>query len=279
MTITEDDLHAYFDGQLSTERRAEVEAYLAAHPEEKSRMDAYKAQNDALRQLFNPVVDEAVPASLLALAENPLASQITIPQGEFLQGQGTVHSPKQPFLSRWSVQRIAAGLVIALLSGAAGWLGHAQFQSTERTAQVTPLPRQAAVAHVVYSPDVRRPVEVTADQEDQLVKWLSKRLGTPVSPPKLGALGYELIGGRLLPGNTGPVAQFMYHDSSGQRLTLYVSTENASNRDTAFRFAKEGPVNVFYWVDGKFGYALSAGIDKKELARVATAVYDQLDHK
>ena len=52
---------------------------------------------------------------------------------------------------------------------------------------------------MVYSPDVRRPVEVTADQEDQLVKWLSKRLGTPVSPPKLGALGYELIGGRLLP--------------------------------------------------------------------------------
>jgi anti-sigma factor RsiW len=166
-----------------------------------------------------------------------------------------------------------------MLGGAAGWLGHGQYQSTERVAQVTPLPRQAAVAHVVYSPDVRRPVEVTADQEDQLVKWLSKRLGTPVSPPKLGALGYELIGGRLLPGNTGPVAQFMYHDSSGQRLTLYVSTENASNRDTAFRFAKEGPVNVFYWVDGKFGYALSAGIDKKELARVATAVYDQLDHK
>ena len=70
----------------------------------------------------------------------------------------------------------------------------------------------------------------------------------------------------------------MYHDSSGQRLTLYVSTENTVSRDTGFRCAKEGPVNVFYWVDGKFGYALSAGIDKGELARVATAVYDQLEH-
>ena len=122
-------------------------------------------------------------------------------------------------------------------------------------------------------------LEVTADQEDQLVKWLSKRLGTPVSPPQLGALGYELIGGRLLPGNSGPVAQFMYQDASGQRLTLYVTTENATNRDTAFRFAREGQVNVFYWIDGKFGYALSAGIDKGELARVATAVYDQLEPK
>jgi anti-sigma factor RsiW len=83
----------------------------------------------------------------------------------------------------------------------------------------------------------------------------------------------------LLPGSSGPVAQFMYHDASGQRLTLYVTTENTANQDTGFRFAQEGPVNVFYWIDGKFGYALSAGIDKGELARVATAVYDQLEHK
>jgi anti-sigma factor RsiW len=71
----------------------------------------------------------------------------------------------------------------------------------------------------------------------------------------------------------------MYHDATGQRMTLYVSTENTSNHDTAFRFAQEGPVNVFYWIDGKFGYALSAGIDKGELARIATAVYDQIEHK
>jgi anti-sigma factor RsiW len=141
------------------------------------------------------------------------------------------------------------------------------------------LPRQAAIAHVVFSPDVRRPVEISAENEDQLVAWLSKRLGTPVHPPKLGALGYELIGGRLLPGNSGPVAQFMYHDATGQRLTLYASIENTANHDTAFRFAQEGPVNVFYWVDGKFGYAISAGIDRDELARVATAVYSQFEHQ
>ena len=60
--------------------------------------------------------------------------------------------------------------------------------------------------------------------------------------------------------------------------TQRVSTENTSNRDTAFRFAQEGPVNVFYWIDGKFGYALSAGISKDELARIATAVYDQVQN-
>ncbi len=273
LPITEADLHAYVDAELPDDRRAEVEDFLAAQPEEASRLFAYQAQKDALRQLFNPVLEESLPAELLELAEKPI-----VPAMEAM-ATPAVDMKKRPFLSRWSMQRIAASFAIALLSGLAGWLGHGQYQATERMAQMTPLARQAAVAHVVYSPDIKRPVEVTADQEDQLVKWLTKRLGTPVSPPKLGTLGYELIGGRLLPGNAGPVAQFMYHDSSGQRLTLYVSTEQTVSRDTGFRFAREGAVNVFYWVDGKFGYALSAGIDKGELARVATAVYDQLENK
>lgn len=263
-SITETDLHAYIDGCLPESRVAEIEAHLAAHPDEAERVQAYREQKVALRALFDPLLDEPLPAALRGLAELPPTR---------------ADAPHRPFLARWSLQRIAASLAIAVLGGAAGWLGHGQYQASERLAQVVPLSRQAAVAHVVYSPDLRRPVEVTAEQEDQLVKWLSKRLGTPVSPPRLGAIGYELVGGRLLPGNSGPVAQFMYQESSGQRLTLYVSTENTVNRDTGFRFAREGDINVFYWVDGKFGYALSGSIAKGELAKVATAVYDQLERK
>jgi anti-sigma factor RsiW len=273
LPVSESEFHAYLDGELPESRRAAVDAYLAAQPGEAERLEAYRAQDAALRQHFAALADEAVPTRLRQLAERPSASGA----GEF--ASAAVDRQKRPFLARWSLQRLAAGLVIALLGGAAGWFGHDRYPGGERLAQMTPLPRQAAIAHVVYSPDVRRPVEITADQEDQLVKWLSKRLGMAISPPKLGALGYELIGGRLLPGNSGPVAQFMYHDASGQRLTLYVSTENTASHDAGFRFAREGPVNVFYWVDGKFGYALSAGMDRGELARVATAVYDQLEHK
>ncbi|MCK9381744.1 MAG: anti-sigma factor [Sulfuritalea sp.] len=265
LQITEADLQAYVDGALTDARRGEVEDYLAAQPDEAERVRAYLTQKQALRSLFNPVLDEPLPENLSVLASPPSAT--------------AVDRLRKPLLARWSLQRIAASLLIALVSGLAGWLVHDRYPPAESLARTSPLPRRAAVAHAVFSPDVRRPVEVSAEHEDQLVAWLSKRLGTPVRPPKLGALGYELIGGRLLPGNVGPVAQFMYQDASGQRLTLYVSTENAANQDTAFRFAQEGPVNVFYWIDGKFGYALSAGIDKSKLALVATAVYDQIDHK
>ena len=267
LEINEHELQAYVDGLLPESRRAEVQAYLASHPREAQRLQRYQQQNREIRALFDPVLDEPVPDRLRAAATAPSSARV----------------------SRRLWPRLVAGLLIACFSGGAGWLLRGELQPPQLVQldgqqwQSAPQPasfaRQAAIAHVVYSPDVRRPVEIGADQEDQLVAWLSKRLNAKIQAPSLGALGYELIGGRLLPGNSGPVAQFMYHDGSGQRLTLYVSTENNSNQNTGFHFAEEGPVNVFYWIDGPFGYALSAGIDKGELVRVASAVYAQLQHK
>jgi anti-sigma factor RsiW len=85
------------------------------------------------------------------------------------------------------------------------------------------------------------------------------------------------VGGRLLPGDSGAVAQFMYQDAKGKRLTLYVSRLAAENRDTAFRFSQEEKVAVFYWIDGRLGYALSGEMPKPELLEVATSVYRQLN--
>jgi anti-sigma factor RsiW len=141
----------------------------------------------------------------------------------------------------------------------------------------TPLPARAARAHLVYSPEVRHPVEVDAKEQDHLVKWLSKRLGLPLKIPVLASEGFELLGGRLLPGQDGPVAQFMYQDASGKRLTLYVTRPHKEDNLTAFRFAQEGGVSVFYWIDRDCGYALSGEVDKPALARVATSVYKQLE--
>lgn len=257
-TVTEADLHAYVDGALPDARRFEIEAYLHGRPAEAERLAAYVRQKEDLRALFDPVQDEPVPHSMAAA----------------------------PRSRRAAVQRFAAVLAIAIASGVFGWLLRGQVAPMTTTQAMltsptdsvaSPLAHQAAIAHAVFTPEVRRPVEVGADQEDQLVTWLSRRLGTPIHPPKLGKVGYELVGGRLLPGQSGPVAQFMYQNATRQRLTLYVSTEQAANKETGFRFASEGQVNVFYWIDRKFGYALSGGIGKAELARVATIVYEQLE--
>ena len=242
--ITETELHAYVDGALPEGDRAGVEAWLASHPEDAERVRAYAEQNALLRSFYNPVLEELVPAKLLAV--RPRA---------------------------WWGYAAAAG-IFALGIGL-GWFVRGVFI----TPQVVPVPlaRQAAIAHVVYSPEVRHPVEVTADEEEHLVRWLSKRLGTALKAPKLAPLGYELVGGRLLSGPQGPVAHFMYQDVRGQRLTLYVSKQRGEPRDTAFRFSQEERVSVFYWVDGNFGYALSGEVRREQLLKVADVVYKQLN--
>lgn len=255
--ITEADLQAYVDDLLPQQRRAEVEAYLSSAPQEAERLRVYREQNAAIRSAYQHVLDAPAP-------------------GRFT---------RRVRPHRWS--RYAAIMAWTLVSGSAGWMlrgglapGLVTAEGPDRApvaiAPIESLPQRAAVAHVVYSPDVRRPVEIGADDEEQLVAWLSKRLATDVRPPKLSGLGYELIGGRLLPGARGPVAQFMYHDVTGKRITLYVSAEVGSSKDTGFRFAQQGPVNVYYWLDTKFGYAISAGIDERELGRIASEVHRQV---
>lgn len=242
--VTEAELHTYVDGGPSEGARVEIEAWLRAHPEDAERMRAYAEQNALLRSLYDPVLDEPVPPALLAV---------------------------RPRVWR----RYAAAAAIFALGLGLGWLVRGQFL----TSQVVPvsLARQAAMAHAVYAPEVRHPVEVTASEEGHLVAWLSKRLGTTLQAPKLAPLGYELVGGRLLSGPQGPVAHFMYQDARGQRLTLYVSRQRGEPRDTAFRFSQEDRISVFYWVDGNFGYALSGEMRKDQLLQVAEVVYKQLN--
>jgi anti-sigma factor RsiW len=248
MPVTEADLHAYVDGVLPEARRDEVEAHLAARSEDARRVQEWREQNKALHLWFDPVLDEPLPAG------------VQVP----LRARGM----RPPI-------RYAAAVALFALGGVSGWYLHA-FSSAKSTDAVG-FARQAAIAHVVYSPEVRHPVEVGADEEAHLVRWLSKRLGASLKVPHLGGVGYQLVGGRLLPGNQGPVAQFMYQDANGQRLTLYVRNASADNRETAFRFTQERGVSVFYWLDRKFGYALSGEIDKTDLLRVAQLVYQQFN--
>src|SRR6202008_1834129 len=87
------------------------------------------------------------------------------------------------------------------LGGLGGWQLHARGAVTPPQAEVPGFVKRAAGPAPVYSPEVRHPVEVGADKEQHLVAWLSKRLGAQLRAPKLEALGYSLVGGRLLPGD------------------------------------------------------------------------------
>ena len=68
-------------------------------------------------------------------------------------------------------------------------------------------------------------------------------------------------------------AQFMYQDGKGDRVTLYVRKGDWESGETAFRYAHEHGVGVFFWVDGPLGYALTGELRRDQLLKLANAVY------
>lgn len=254
----EAELHAYVDGRLEPGRRAAVEARLADDPEAAQRVRDWKLQRHALRTLHPEMLLEPVPAHLLHAA-----MQLDRRSSRFAQWQ------------RWGGMAAAV-----LLSFGLGWGANGQWQQqvVSGGSGVRVFAHQAVAAHVVYMPEVRHPVEVDASQQQHLVQWLSKRLNRQLKVPSLAPAGYELVGGRLLPGDGGARAQFMYQNPAGERVTLYVGAIDgaAAKGETAFRYTTEAGVASFYWVDQGFGYALSGKLPRQGLLVLAESVYKQL---
>ncbi|MCZ4282220.1 anti-sigma factor [Kiloniella laminariae] len=263
-----DLLHAYVDGELTAAERNRVEQWLSTHPEDAERVASWQKQTRGLRVLFDHKAEEIAPPQLFP--GEPLATNITS------------SSPAPRKTSRvWS--RLAAAVLWLTIGGSGGWFGHEYISNNSgifqvpgfQTARTVNFTQPALEAHWVYTPEARHPVEVLANEEAHLAKWLSNRLEVPLTIPDLASAGFSLVGGRLLPSTNGPAAQFMYQNTDENRVTLYLSRQSGS-KETAFRYHEEGTTRAFYWYDGPLGYALVGEMNRQELSQLADLVYQQL---
>jgi anti-sigma factor RsiW len=252
--ITEAELNALVDGELTGEARAEAEALLATSAVDEALAREYRGLNEAMRTRYAGRLEEPVPQSMLAAV-------------------GRV--PRWPSALAPRQRAVAAALLIAAAAGLAGFFAR-DFVAAQRATEPS-FVANAIGAHNVYLPEVRHPVEVKAEEE-HLVRWLTRRVGAPIRAPSLADRGWRLMGGRLLPDLGLPAAQFMYEDAGGRRLTLYIRKETGMN-NTAFRFYEKDGLGSFYWIDRPLAYALAARIGRDELMGLADAVYTQLDGK
>ncbi|HVE51412.1 MAG TPA: anti-sigma factor [Casimicrobiaceae bacterium] len=247
--LVDDDLVAYADRQLAPERVALVEAWIARDAQAAARVAEVRAQNAMLSEALDPVLVESIPRRLLKAARPP--------------------ETQNP---RWrSALALAAMLVVGIF---VGWIA----RDTLLTSRGTPtsFAREAAFAHLIYASDQGRPVEITAQEEPRLVRWLTRRTGVQVAAPDLNSVGFALVGGRLVAGNQKPTGLFMYENAEKQRLTLQWRKVEPGTSEAQFRYAIEGGVGIFYWIDENCTYALSGNVDRAQLLSVARVVYGQL---
>jgi len=262
--ISDEALHAYVDGTLPDDERVRFEHAMARDAALAARVNDYFALNALFHERYDRVLSEPVPKRLRPAALRHRRAATNWP---------------------WFAG-LAASLLIGLGIGASGEMHLANKSaasmaglndtSSVQAESTQAFARRAAVAHVVYMPTVERPAQLGASHEHDFVQWLADKLGTDIHPPILSRAGYELIGGRLLHDADGEMAMFMYRDAGGRRVTLSISHRKASTGTTAFALYRDGPVNVFYWVDGDFGYAVSSGIDRRSLLALSHDIHEQL---
>ncbi|PKR89010.1 anti-sigma factor [Pleomorphomonas diazotrophica] len=249
-TITEADLNAYVDGELTPERRAVVEAHLADHPVDRERVAAWREQTATLRSLYGHVAEETPPARLTPWR---LAAE------------------RRRNLSRFAMAT-AAAMVLVVSGAVGGWVGRGLILPAQ--SEMT-LVSEAEAAHTLYVPEVLHPVEVTGEEGSHLTKWLSKRLDRTLIIPDLSSEGFSLVGGRLLPAARSAAALLMYENRDGARVTLYVVPKDGG--ETAMRFSSVGDLTAVSWQAEALGCVLVGSLPRETLTKLAKASYGTLD--
>ncbi len=263
-SMNADDMHSLVDQLEPEEQRRVIESLTPQDPQAAQTVAAWSKQRVELSSLHLDALKEPIPSSLLQAANRASDLQLALER-------------------HWRHVGVAASVLLAF---GVGWISHGQLSNQPESSIALAkgrmeheFVRQAGFAHSVYMPEKRHPVEVAASEQDHLVQWLSKRVGKPLKIPKLSAMGYELVGGRLLPGESGARAQFMFQNEQGSRITLYLGAINPqtdSANETGFRYEAGGVAPSFYWTDQGVGYALTGQVDRERLMAIATLVYQQL---
>jgi len=257
-------LSAWLDGEVEGVDCARVQAWLQEHPDDAARVRLWAADRDALRARFSPTLDEPIPERL--------THAVWRRSGE-----------RRGFGWRGWGQAVAAVVLLAI-GGAIGALWRGGPTSEPVAGNGRSWTQRAAVAHAVYAPEVRHPVEVSVregdaaqqrEQEAHLSRWLTRRLSVPVKLFDLRDQGFELVGGRLLPDASGPSAQLMYQDALGMRVTVYLRKAGEQDAPAAFRYERQGDFGMFYWVEGRSGYALVGPQPRERLLALAQAIAQQ----
>ncbi|CAL76000.1 conserved hypothetical protein; putative anti-sigma factor [Bradyrhizobium sp. ORS 278] len=245
--VTEDELHAYVDNELPAERRSDVERWLAAHPADAERVESWRSMAEALHARYDSVVNEPVPPRL--------------------DLDGLDRRPR-----RWMLGAIAASVAAFAVGGAIGWIAHGAATSPALLQNLT---GEALDAHRLYVVDVRHPVEVPGEEKAHLQQWLTRRCGRTVQAPELETTGLKLVGGRLLPGPSGPASFLMYESTSGERFTVYAT--KVGIEAAQMRYTTQGTTSALSWAERGVSYVVSGGSDRTRLTQVARLVYDQAE--
>jgi len=248
------DLHAYVDGKLSPERAAAIEAQLADDPARRDAVAAWMRDRDLIREAASGDHPTDLRTELLARE-----------LGRKVRARRVRTSLMQP-----AVKQIAASILIF----AAGWGGHALYlPDSPGSDQAEPTyVVQATLLGTTLADGRVQEFDVSDARMQASLDWVSDQMQRKIESPKLDQLGLKVIGGRLVQGENGPLAQFTYQTEGDRQIIVSMTPHPDSEPSYPYAVRSVYGQSVAYWTSDGMDFSITGETDVKRLSILASAL-------
>ena len=244
--ISEADLHAYVDGQLSPRRRIAVEAHLARNPDLAAQLMADLRGNDELR---------------LAMSDMPAMASLATQHAARRLEKGLARD-----VSVLKLRRVAAAIILI----AAGWFAHVEFLAIGNWTTATTT-ASAMPAYVDDAARAHRTALLRASMQSQPLQpnydASEIRAVTSISVPELPE-NWKILDVQIFPSSAGPALEMAIEAENLGTLSLFAVRPGGFDVMPATITSSKDTTAV-YWQIGDVAYTLIGASDENALNEAA----------
>jgi len=243
--LSDEEMHAFIDGEVDPSRAAEIGALIARSPDLAHRVHRYRGDKALLTSVYGPLATQPLPEAIVRLCTEPPKSTMRRPP------------------PRVAISLALAALVVLSVAGLA---------LRERTGS-DPL-IVAAVAARSGETSAVSDLEGAAlgTREDQSA-LLRRTLDQPIATPDLRRAGFELTRLTIYPESNGEAVQLSYRDKGGRRFTVYLRRSAGGDR---FEVVPRGAERICIWQNADLSAVMVGEMSTSEMLRVASLAYADL---
>jgi len=252
MTVNEQELHAFIDGELEPERATEIGRLIAGDTALAARVAAFRSDKERLSRIYAGLEKRPLPA-------------------EWLRQIETRDRSVKPLSRLYTMRSTLAGIAAALLVALGTW--------TAFEVQTAGNPDAIIGEAISARADSLKPQEVievaaASPSEDQN-EVLTSALGMKLKVPDMSKVGYRLAVIRVysdVPG--GKAVELRYRSGEDRVFTLYVRHPNSAAR---VDLLQRDNLRICIWQDDVVGTVMVGQMSAGEMARAASAAYAGLN--
>lgn len=244
--VSDGDLHAYIDGELSPQQAAAVETAMERDPSLAARVRNFKADKRAVAAAYGPLINAPVPAALLA--RTLTGSSRPAPRSR----------SRRAIFALATVAALAAGVVLTLTWRVPG----------DPTVELA-----LAARHMATTP--ARELDGQESASIQVVdQAMSRMLGIPTRVPNLQRAGFKLISVEIYGQTRVDAVQLRYEDGARRLFTVFL---RPSAGPDAFKVTERGAVRICIWQNADLTAVMTGEMTTPELFRLASLTYSSLN--